>query len=149
MNMRPIALLVATLFAASAIAAERGTPDEAKAMLQKAAAHYKAMGRKQALADFTARKGPFADRDLYVVCIGSDRLVSAHGLAAGYVGTTVDAMKDSDGKPLGASIWDAGSGKGQGAVHYRMLNPVSGKTEPKVGFVQKLGEDTCLVGAYK
>ena len=53
-------------------AADRGTPAEAKAMLQKAVAHYKEVGRKQALADFNAKKAPFGDRDLYVVCIGPD-----------------------------------------------------------------------------
>src|SRR5574337_704103 len=37
----------------SATLSERGTPDEAKAMLQKAVEHYNAVGREQALADFT------------------------------------------------------------------------------------------------
>src|SRR5712692_1650257 len=79
-------------------AAARGTPDEAKAMLAKAVAHYKAVGRKQALADFTGKKPPFFDRDLYVVCIGPHGIVTAHGGYPAYVGASADVLKDADGK---------------------------------------------------
>lgn len=127
---------------------ERGTPAEARTMLEKAVAHYKAVGRKQALADFTGKKSPFADRDLYVFCVGSDRVTVANGGFPSFVGTSVDALKDADGKPLGKTLWETGSGKGQGSVEYQWINPLSHKTEPKVSFVQKVGEDVCGVGAY-
>jgi hypothetical protein len=43
----------ASLFlAVSAFAAERGTPEEAKALVEKAVAHAKAVGITKALADF-------------------------------------------------------------------------------------------------
>jgi cytochrome c len=129
--------------------AQRGTPAEAKAMLAKAVAHYQAVGRGEALADFTAKKAPFADRDLYVFCIGPNRVISAHGATASLVGTSADALKDADGKPLGKAILDAAAGKDGGWVRYRWTNPVSGKTEPKVSFVQKVGTDVCGVGAYE
>ena len=81
--MKKITLLLLLPFATASItsgfAADRGTPAEAQAMLQKAVAHYKAVGRKQALADFTTKKAPFGDRDLYVVCIGPDHTVTANG----------------------------------------------------------------------
>jgi cytochrome c len=139
---------VAISWVGSLVAADRGTPAEAKAMLAKAVAHYHDVGRKQALVDFTGRKGPFFDRDLYVVCLGPDRTVVAHGGFPQFVGSTADVLKDAEGKPLGGALWDAASGKGDGSVRYRWLNPVSGKTEPKVSFVQKAGDDVCLVGAY-
>ena len=128
--------------------AERGTPAEAKAMLQQAVAHYNSVGRKQALADFTAKKSPFADRDLYVACIGSDHTIIANGGFPSLVGTSADAWKDVDGKSLGRTIWEVASSKGEGSVEYRWYNPVSGKLEPKVLFVQKIGDDVCGVGAY-
>lgn len=129
--------------------AQRGTPTEAKALLEKAAAHYQEVGRTQALADFTGKKAPFVARDLYVFCIGPNRVISAHGATASYVGSSADALKDADGKPLGKAILDAAAGKGGGSVRYRWLNPVSGKVEPKVSFVRKVGEDVCGVGAYE
>ena len=127
---------------------ERGTPAEAKAMLQQAVAHYQEVGRKQALADFNAKKPPFGDRDLYVACIGPDHTIIANGGFPYLVGTSVDAWKDADGKPLGRTSFDVASSKGEGSVAYRWYNPVSGKLEPKVLFVQKIGDDVCGVGAY-
>src|SRR5215467_2032929 len=66
---------------------ERGTPAEAKAMLDKAAQHYHDVGEKTALADFTAKKAPFFDRDLYVFCIGKGYVLTANGGFPQYVGT--------------------------------------------------------------
>lgn len=74
----------------SARAGERGTPAEAKALLQKAVAHYKSVGRNQALSDFTGKKPPFVDRDLYVFCIGPDRTTVASGGFPSLVGTSVE-----------------------------------------------------------
>jgi cytochrome c len=130
------------------LASDRGTPAEAKALLAKAVAHYREVGRKQALADFTGKKAPFADRDLYVVCLGPDRTIVAHGGFPQFVGSSADALKDAQGKPLGRALWDAAAGKGDGSVRYLALNPLSGKAEPKVSFVQKAGDDACVVGAY-
>ena len=127
---------------------ERGTPDEAKAMLAKAIDHYNSVGRKQALADFTGRKSPFFDRDLYVACIGPDHLIAANGGYPKLVGSSVDAWKDAEGRSVGKAAFDAAAGTGEGAVRYRWTNPVSGKIEPKVLFVRKVGDDVCGVGAY-
>jgi cytochrome c len=127
---------------------ERGTPAEAKAMLQQAVGHYQEVGRKQALADFTGKKPPFVDRDLYVACIGPDHTIIANGGFPYLVGSSVDAWKDADGKPLGRTSFEVASSKGEGSVAYRWYNPVSGKLEPKILFVQKIGDDVCGVGAY-
>lgn len=141
------ALTIVAAAVGGAGAAERGTPAEAKAMLEKAVAHYKAVGRTQALADFTAKKAPFADRDLYVFCLGPDLVETANGGFPAMVGTSADAVKDADGKPLGKRIWDVGA-KGAGTVSYDWQSPVTKKTEHKVSAVQKVGDDVCGVGAY-
>jgi signal transduction histidine kinase len=141
-------LALALVVSAVAIAAEaRGTPAEAKAMLVKAVAHVKSAGHKQAYADFTARKPPFFDRDLYVVCLGGNHTVAAHGGFPKFVGSQTDVLKDADGKNLGQAIWDAAT-KGTGEVRYPMRNPITNKVERKVGFFQKVGDDVCGVGAY-
>jgi len=128
---------------------DRGTPDEAKSMLAKAIEHYNSVGRTQALADFTGRKAPFFDRDLYVACISPDHRIAANGGFPSLVGSSVDAWKDADGKSIGRASDEAVASSGAGAIRYRWLNPVSGKIEPKVFFVQKVGEDVCGVGAYE
>ncbi len=150
MTRNPITLTIASLVLAMSVqAGGRGTPAEAKAMLEKAVAHYKGVGRKQALADFNAKKAPFSDRDLYVFCIGPDRSMVANGGYPSWVGQSVDVLKDANGKVLGKSLIDAAAPAGGGSVLYPHINPVSRKPEPKVSFVQKVGEDVCGVGAYK
>ena len=119
----------------SVATAERATPAEAKAMLQKAVEHYQAAGPKQALADFSAKKAPFADRDLYVFCVGANSsTLTANGAFPHYVGMSVDVWKDADGKPLGKAIKDAARNSDEGSTQYRMINPVSGRIEPKISF---------------
>ena len=145
---RTVLLGVVVLSVGSGLnAGDRGTPAEAKALLAKAVAHYKAVGRKQALDDFTRKKAPFVDRDLYVACIGADHTITANGGFTSLVGTSVDVLKDAEGKPLGKALWDAAA-KGEGSVQYRWLNPVSAQIEPKISFAQKVGDDVCVVGAY-
>jgi hypothetical protein len=143
-----LAMAVALGLAVEAHASDRGTPAEAKAMLEKAIAHYKAVGRKQALADFTGKKAPFGDRDLYVFCVGPDRTLAANGGFPQFVGSSVDVLKDANGKPLGKALLDTGSREGGGSVEYPLINPVSHLPEMKVTFVQKAGEDVCGVGAF-
>jgi len=147
--VRRLMLPVVVLSVGSALGAgDRGTPAEAKALLAKAVAHYKAVGRKQALDDFTRKKAPFVDRDLYVGCIGPDHTITANGGFHSMVGRSADVLKDADGKALGKALWDAASAKGGGSVQYRWLNPVSAQIEPKISFAQRVGEDVCVVGAY-
>jgi cytochrome c len=147
--MRSVRIAVAggLLATVALAAADRGTPDEAKAMLEKAAEHYKSAGRTQALADFSAGKPPFKDRDLYVVCIGADHKIAANGAFPQYVGVSADLLKDAAGKPLAAAI--LASASGSGSVDYPMINPQTHAVEPKVIFTRKLGDDVCGVGAYK
>lgn len=127
----------------------RGTPAEASAMLEQAVAHYDQVGRIQALADFTAKKAPFVDRDLYVFCFGADRTTTAHGADPQQVGVAFDGLRDVDGKPFGAEMWDVGQQPGGGTVEYTWRNPATNQVEPKISFVRKVGDDVCGVGAYK
>ncbi len=131
-----------------AATSERGTVDEAKAMLAKAVDHYNAVGRQQALADFTAKVAPFFDRDLYVVCMGADHIETANGGFPQYVGTSGDQLISVDGVPLGQAVWDALASSNEGSVSYHWVNPVNGKTEPKTLYFQKVGTDVCGVGVY-
>jgi hypothetical protein len=132
-----------------ALPSGRGTPDEARAMLDKAVEHYNQVGRTQSLADFTKMKSPFGDRDLYVFCLGPDHKISANGGFAQYVGMSGDVWKDAEGRSLGKSIWDQAQAAGEGSIEYSWINPVSKLTEKKIAFFKKVGQDVCGVGAYR
>ena len=130
------------------LAADRGTPSEAKAMLAKAVAHYTAVGRKQALADFNSKKPPFYDRDLYVVCFDAKHIILANGGFPQYVGASADLLKDAQGNSIGQQGWEVARKNGQGSVQYDWINPMTHKAEPKITFFAKAGDDVCGVGAY-
>jgi Single Cache domain 2 len=141
-----LALVVLSFAAQGGI---RGTLPEARAMLQKAADHYKSVGRKQALADFSAGKSPFRDRDLYVFCISSDRMIAANGGFPMYVGTSADALVDAKGQQLGKAFWEAAGKNNEGSIEYPMINPATGKMESKTAFYTRFAADlVCAVGAY-
>jgi hypothetical protein len=128
---------------------QQGTLDEARAMLDRAVAHYQDVGREQALEDFTARAEPFVARDLYVFCYGPDRLISAHGADTALVGAEIDELRDVDGFAFGPAILDTAMAEPEGGqVAYKWMNPVTEEVEPKVSFVRKVGDDVCGVGAY-
>jgi cytochrome c len=145
-----LAVILCTLLGRTVHAADRGTADEAKALLQKAVEHYKQVGRAKALEDFTGKKAPWVDRDLYVACENSKHTLIANGAFPSYVGTSLDAARDIHDKPLGQSMWEAGDKGGVQSVEWKWFNPVTGNQERKVSFLQRLDSDTqCSVGYYK
>lgn len=143
------AATVALLLSAPVHAAERGTPDEAKALLARAVEHVAKAGETQALADFSDPKGAFVDRDLYIACIGPDNRTSAHGGNAKIIGKDMSDIKDADGKLFGKEMMDIGRTRGEGQLAYKWVNPVTKKIEPKTMFVRAAGKHVCAVGSYQ
>jgi hypothetical protein len=149
-RLRQITLIFTVLLAAAvAYAAQHGTSAEARAMLLRAIAHYNAVGRKQALADFTAGKPPFRDRDLYVFCLGPQHTVVANGAFPNVIGTQEDSLIDIDGKGVGARARQQVSDGRIGLVRYRWVNPATRNIETKITYFAKAGDDLCGVGAYE
>lgn len=143
-----LGLAVACLASVASVggAADKGTPDEAKALLDKAVAAVKADEAK-ALAAFSDPKGGYVDRDLYVFCFTADGKITAHGANASMVGMDAKVLKDPDGKAIGAEMV-AMAGKG-GTLEYQWASPTTKQVAPKVTFLKSAGKQTCGVGAYK
>jgi Single Cache domain 2 len=128
-----------------------GTPQEARAMLDKAVAAVKA-DRDLALAMFNKGEGGFRDRDLYVFCT---RMGDAKGLAgpvAVPAGTDQRTLKDSTGKEFGRELY-AAMEKPEGQItEVSYMFPKPGTTAPafpKVSLVTRVGDLGCGVGYYK
>ncbi|MGE5072169.1 MAG: cache domain-containing protein [Anaerolineae bacterium] len=126
---------------------QHATPAEAQSMLKAAVQHYQQVGREQALKDFSDKKAPFADRDLYVVCLGSDHKMTANGAYPMLVGLSADSINDSEGRPLGQAVWEVVTAQPEGSMPFHWKNPISGQEESKVLFYQKLDQDVCGVAA--
>jgi len=156
MNTNPkIALApmaVAFMLSAAAFAQTGGTPQEARAMLDKAVAAVKA-DRDVALAMFIKGEGGFLDRDLFPFCLRIADAKSLAGPKAVPAGTDVRTLKDANGKAYGEAVYAAGQ-KPEGEITEvaGYLFPKPGAitaTFPKTSFVTKVGDLVCGVGYYK
>ena len=147
MRKAAFCFVVCLLAAGWAAGGEKGTQEEAKALLDKAVKAIETSGEAKALAAFNDPKGGFQDRDLYVFCSGPDKKVTAH-IDTAMLGKDETTIKDVDGRAVGAEILAIGE-KGGGTIEYKWKNPVSGNVETKVSFVKKAGSQVCGVGAYK
>jgi len=145
-RLAPVLLLGASVLAApAALAADRATPDEAKAMAIKAAAYLTSAGPETALPAFSDRNGPWHDRDLYVFVDDSKGVMVANGTNPGLIGRTVVDLKDVDGKAFHheiLAITDAGW------VDFKWRNPVTNAMEPKQTYEVRVGDYIVGVGAY-
>ena len=138
-------LIVVGALPASASGAEYGTAAEARAMLEKAVAEIE-KGQPSALAKFNEGEGGFKDRDLYVFCAGPDGIITAHPRE---VGSNLKELKDMNGKPFGAEMYQVAEERKIKEVSY--VWPKPGGTEPveKVSYVTKVGDQVCGVGYYR
>ena len=134
--------------------ADRGTADEAKAMLMKAVAALKVDKQKTLDLINDGEGGGFFDRDLYVFCANaSDGKAVALGNpnASQLLGVDTRTLKDVDGKPFGQELYDAYQ-KPEGQitqVSYMFVRPGPDKTPvPKVSFATRVGDLGCGVGYY-
>ncbi|PIE83063.1 MAG: chemotaxis protein [Candidatus Contendobacter odensis] len=132
------------------MASDFGTADEARTMLEKAAAALEA-DEKEALEDFNAGAEGFKDKDLYVFCGGADGMFSAHGTKAdALVGkVSLQNLKDKKGNELGKEMYSrAAEGK---IVEVAYMWPKPGGEEPvdKLIYATRVGDQICGVGYYK
>ncbi len=143
-----ISLLLVLLFFAPlpASAAERGTAEEAQALVEKAIARYKEVGAEKTIGEINTPGGPFVDRDLYVFVVGPDHKMVAHGANNGLVGDTLVGLKDGDGKAFGDEII-AASAEGNW-VKYKFVNFTNGKTETKTTFAKNVDGYVFGAGHY-
>lgn len=143
------AMLMHAALASAAPAADVGTPDEAVAMVKKAVTYYKANGKDKAFAAFNDPKGPFIDRDMYILVLDSNMVMVAHGANPRMIGKSVGAMKDADDKPFGKQFSDIGKGKGTGWIDYKWPNPVTKVIDAKSTYVEKVDDLLIGCGIYK
>ena len=140
----------AAAFCAPVFASAGGAnKDEAVAMVKKGVAFIKANGIDKGYAEVSNKKGPFIDRDLYLVVYGLDGKCLAHGANEKQVGKDLIELTDIDGKAFIKERVAMVKAKPAGAwQEYKFTNPVSKKIEPKVMYCEKLGETAVCGGVY-
>ena len=131
---------------ASVWAADFGTAEEAKAMLEKAVAAVKE-DKAKALDMFNKGEGGFKDRDLYVFCANvSDGILTAHPFLKG---EHLQEIKGKKGFPLGQEIMQNAAEGTIKETTYWWPRPGSDEPLEKHTFFTRVGDQDCGVGYYK
>ena len=146
---KPMTLLMAAVVlmigAGLASAAEFGTREQAKALLERAVAVLKA-DKDRALDLFTSGDGGFIDRDLYVFCGGPDGMVTAQPY---FMGVSLRGIVDKTGYAVGEEIYASAKEGDILEVSYKWLQPGRGDEHvDKVSFYTKVDDQVCGVGYY-
>lgn len=144
-----VGLLVAPLVLGGfALAATSATKDEAVAMVRKAVTAIKSEGPDKAYAEIDDPKGPFVDRDLYIVVFRMDGLVLAHGADKRRVGVNVLHDKDVDGKEFVKERMERAKTEPSFWQSYKFRNPVTSQIEPKQMYCERLNDTVVCGGIY-
>jgi cytochrome c len=134
--------------ASPSIAAEGAGSDEAKSLLNKAAAYLEKEGPAKAFCAFNDPNGPFRNGELYVFAFNRDGTIFANSAAPAQVGTSYVDIKDAAGQPIGKNIMDIARSQGEGSLDYVWLNRVTNKVEKKRSFILNVDEFALGVGYY-
>lgn len=145
-----LALCLACFLTASIIGCSYvpGTADEAKAMVEKAAAFLKANGKEKAFREFTEGSA-FKKNDIYIFVVDLNGVILAHGSNPKLVGKDMSNLKDAGGKLFIKEIIDQANEKGSGWSDYRWANPVTKKIDLKSTYFQKTNDVIIGCGIYK
>ena len=131
------------------LAADMATPDEAKALSQKAQTAVNTLGKDKAFTAFSAADGGFKQKDLYVFCMDMDGVMLAHATKPELVGKNLLAF-NKYGDELFKDMIATVKAKGEGWVDYKWPYPGTEEVRAKASYVMSNKERFfCGVGAYK
>jgi cytochrome c len=123
-------------------------PDEAKALAEKAATHFKAVGADKAIADFNDANAGFGGRELFVVVYDPEHKIrGSYGIPA-LRDKDATTLKDVEDNEFGKAIIAQAKTGNPGWVEYRMTNPATKKVGPKRSWVIPMGDYVLFVGAF-
>ncbi len=138
-----------SLLCGTSFAAERGTKEEAIAMVKKAIAQIKKDGLDKTVAAVNDPKGPYIDRDLYVMIYDMKGKNLAHGANPRMIGKELYNIQDVDGVYFIRERLEIAKTKGTGWQDYKFVNPMSKAIEPKSLYIERAGEVVVTSGIYK
>jgi hypothetical protein len=125
---------------------ERGTPADAKQMVEEALAHIKQVGTAQAFEDFSTPGGKWHKKDIYLFCYNWEGICTCQGANRPMVGKNLIEFKSADGQPLIKNFVDIAK-KGGGWIEYQWPHPQTNKMEAKRAYVARIPGYDGLVGA--
>jgi hypothetical protein len=137
LTLSVVALLCIVAFAALAFA--QATPDDAKALVKKAAEFFEVNGKGKALVEFSNPQGQFIKDNLYIYVMDLNGKILAHP-EADLVGKDFTHVKDPDGKTFGVDMIKLAKEKGNGWVDYKWKNLKTKVVEDKTAYFEKVDD---------
>jgi cytochrome c len=128
-------------------AQDRGTPEQAQALCDRALLHMHEVGPEAAIKDFNDPKAGYVDHDLFVIVYDPNGKIMT-GVPA-LIGKDAHSLTDVTGKEFGKEIINAARTKDGSWVEYHMTNPTTKKVEVKTSYIRRFDDYVIFVGAYK
>ncbi len=133
----------------TALAGERATPREARALFDQAVKYLQANGPEKSWDAFSSRQGPFVKKDLYVYVIDRKGTYIANGAAPDtLVGLNVLDSVDAAGTPLFRHMIAVTDKQSEARIRYVWLNRKTNHVEPKNAWLYRSGDYILGVGYY-
>ncbi len=123
--------------------------DKAIVLVQRAVAHAKANGVKQACDDFNDPQGAFHDGKYYIWTGDFNGITLANGGDSSVCGQNHYEVKAADGRKFIQEIIETCKTKGKGWCDYPWKNPETGRTEQKSTYFEAVDNVFIACGIYK
>jgi signal transduction histidine kinase len=134
---------------AAPAASERGTQDEAVALVKKVIADIKKYGKERVVQDVQNQSAQYRDRDLYVSIGTLEGVNLANGANPKIAGKNLIDLKDADGKFFQRERIEIAKKKGAGWQEYKWPDPITKEIQPKLMYVERYEDLTVACGVYK
>ena len=126
------------------------SPDDARAMVQKALDFYQTNGREFFLKAISTPQGAFSKGDLYAFVYDRNMTILAHPVKPELIGQSLLYNKDWDGgKYFSKEIQEVVLSRGSGWVDYDYENPVTRQREAKTTYAEGADDLIICAGAYR
>ena len=124
--------------------------EEAKAMVKKVEAYYKANGKEKTLAEVQKNNGQFERGEIYVYIYDmTSTVLLAHPKLPTWVGKKFAGLKDADGKSFTRQSLDELANKDECRITYRWNNPETKKIGVKHGYFLKVDGMVFAAGVWE
>lgn len=128
-------------------ASKFGTKQEAVDMVKRVVQMFNTAGAEKTFDAIKNKK--FLDRDLYPFVINMKAVMVVHARAKAMNGKDTWWLPDADGKYIGQEMIKILKKQSSGWMHYKWPNPITGKIDRKVSYIERLGNQYIVgVGVY-
>jgi cytochrome c len=142
-------MITIMVIALSSFAFAAAPADEAKEMVEKAAAYYQANGKEKALNEYNNPKGQFVKGDLFIFSVDMNGISIANPHNEKQRGVNLLVVPDVDGKYFIKEMLELVNKGGTGWVDYKWKNYTTGKVDKKTSYVKKVGDILIGCGIFK